>query len=636
MGYVKWAGIALAGAVAAGMGALLLIPRWVDLAPYRAAVETALTQATGRPARVSELRLSLLPWAGVEISGLALASPAGFIEPDVATVPSAELRMRLLPLLRREVHLERVVLHEPHLLLEIAADGRRNWAFAPGRHAERAPGPAASPAPPASTAAALFVSELRLEDGRVTVLDGRSGARREITRIRLSVGEVALDRPIRFTLAAEAHGHPVSAEGSLGPVGPNLGGGAIPAQVSLTVFGELKARLTGTVRNVLVGPVAEATLAVEDLSPRRLMAALGHPLPPGSDPEVWHRASLQASVRAGGGGLRVSDAVMQLDDSRIDLALNAADWGKRGLSVDLHVDQIDLDRYFHPAGEAPASAAPESGPPGSAQRRSAGSLPLPNVNGALAIDRLTIRHLRLEQVAMTFAGSGGILTIDPFAAALYEGSASGRAAFDLQAERPRIRVDATLDRVQVNPLIKDLSGKDILSGRGRAELALSMAGDRLSGIRRTLTGHGRLSVTDGSVTGIDLPEIVRGAGGDAGRRGIDFTELAVPFTVENGRVLITDAVAESRTLKLRGGGQVDLVQETLDLRLEPRMAGEGGVGIVIAGRFTDAEVRPDLEGVARKALRKALNADGDGALRKSEDLLKNLLPKKKRGQGDTE
>jgi len=138
MGYVKWAGIALAGAVAAGMGALLLIPRWVDLAPYRAAVETALTQATGRPARVSELRLSLLPWAGVEIRGLALASPAGFIEPDVATVPSAELRMRLLPLLRREVHLERVVLHEPHLLLEIAADGRRNWAFAPGRHAERA------------------------------------------------------------------------------------------------------------------------------------------------------------------------------------------------------------------------------------------------------------------------------------------------------------------------------------------------------------------------------------------------------------------------------------------------------------------------------------------------------------------
>ena len=56
---ITWAGVALAGAAAVAIGALLLIPLAVDLDPYRAALEKALTQASGRPARVSgDLRLS--------------------------------------------------------------------------------------------------------------------------------------------------------------------------------------------------------------------------------------------------------------------------------------------------------------------------------------------------------------------------------------------------------------------------------------------------------------------------------------------------------------------------------------------------------------------------------------------------
>jgi AsmA protein len=633
---ITWAGVALAGAAAVAIGALLLIPLAVDLDPYRAALEKALTQASGRPVRVSgDLRLSLFPWVGVSIRGLALANPVGFSEPDMVTVPSAELRMRFLPLLAREVQVERVELHDPRLVLETRADGRANWDADPAGRDERsarASGlPAAAAAPPA---AAIFVSDLKVANGRVTVIDHRTGLRQDLTDIRIAVQHISLDRPVRVEITAVVNGRPVSGLGSVGPIGPNLGHGTVPVEFSVAALGELKLRAAGTLENLLVGPVARVSLRVDEFSPRRLMAALGLPIPSTSDPGVWQRASLQASVQAEADGLSVYDGVLHLDDSQVDVSLNAVRWGRRGLSLDLHADRLDLDRYLHASGERQSAGDPASGPDvgrdARPERPGRRLPPIPNLNGTVAVDRLTIVGARLERVTFRLTGNEGVLTIDPFAAALYDGMVSGRAAVDLRADTPRTTIDATLDRVQVSPLLRDLGGNDLLEGRGRAEFALSMTGDRPVDLRQTLTGRGRLDMAAGAVTGFNLLAGARGAkaGGEGGRPHTDFSELSVPFTVENGRVHITEATADSGLIRFKAAGQVDLVQEKLNLRVEPRMAGEGGVGIVITGPLSNPEVRPDLEGVTRKALKKAFGAEGDEPSRKTADLLKGLLQKK--------
>jgi AsmA protein len=305
------------------------------------------------------------------------------------------------------------------------------------------------------------------------------------------------------------------------------------------------------------------------------------------------------------------------------------------VSFDLHVDRLDLDRYLQPAGQNPPPAGPTAAPepgrdahPASPGRRLP---PVPALNGTIAIDRLTCMHVRLEHVSLRLAGSEGGLAIDPVAAMLYEGSTAGRVEVDLRSDPPRTSIQATLEGVQVGPLLKDLSGNEVLDGRARAGLSLSMAGDRPSGMLRTLAGNGRVNVTDGAVVGLDLLGGARGskANGEGARPHTDFSELTVPFTIEGGIVHIADAAAVSPPLHFTAAGRVDLVQETLNLRIEPRMSAEGGIGIVIAGRFSNPEIHPDLEGVARKALKKALGDDADDVSRKAGDLLKGLLPKKK-------
>lgn len=634
MAMMKWAAIALAGSVAAAIGALWLIPHWVDLSGYRTAAEAAISKAAGQPARIAELRLHLFPWAGVSVRGVAVAAPAGFSEPDLVSVPSAELRMGLIPLLRREVRIERLVLHAPHVVLETTAEGRFNWfskSTSPGK-----PGAAPTTAPAPAwvfPAAASMAEEVRVEEGRLTLLDARTGGRREIRRLKLSIDDLSLDRLVRYRLAALADGGAVSAEGVFGPVGPNLGGGAIPLELSLEAFGLLRARVAGSVRNVLVGPVAEVALTVDEFSPRRVLAALGRAVAGDTAPDAWHRLSFQAAVQAEGGNVSVTAGTLQLDDTRSELSLRAADWGRRGVVFEVHVNDLDLDRYLASGRSAsrPGSGAPPGAP---AVSEPALALPIPKLKGTVSVERLTAGRARLERVSMQLSGTGGVLTIDPFTASLYDGSMSGRAAVDVRPGGPHTSLEATLADVQLGPLLKDISGRGAIEGRGRAEVVLSGAGLDASALLHTLSGHGRLVLVDGAIAGLDLLAAAT-RNPSAGGPRTELSELTIPFTAEAGRIQIAEATGRSGVLHLRGSGQIDLVQENLNLKIEPRMAGEGGIGVRVTGRFSAPEVRPDVEGVARKALRKALEGDGDGVLRKSGERLKGLLPNTTKSRGDT-
>jgi AsmA protein len=207
---------------------------------------------------------------------------------------------------------------------------------------------------------------------------------------------------------------------------------------------------------------------------------------------------------------------------------------------------------------------------------------------------------------------------------------------DVRPGAPRTSLEATLADVQLGPLLKDVGGRGAIEGRGRAELVLSAAGLAAPALRHTLTGRGRLSVVDGTIVGVDLLASATrtpNAGAPGGPR-TELSELTIPFTAEDGRIQVREATARSGMLHLRGGGRIDLVQETLNLKIEPRVAGEGGIGVRVTGPFSAPEVRPDVEGVARKALRKALEGDGDGLLRKPGDRLKGLLPNTTRDRED--
>jgi AsmA protein len=123
----------------------------------------------------------------------------------------------------------------------------------------------------------------------------------------------------------------------------------------------------------------------------------------------------------------------------------------------------------------------------------------------------------------------------------------------------------------------------------------------------------------------------------------DFAELLVPFTIDNGVVHTSETTLKSPLLRLLAAGKADLVRETLDFRVETKLVGtikgQGDeksrsgidVPILVSGSFSNPSFRPDLEGIAKGELKKALaplDAGEGKAKEKARDLIKGILPKK--------
>jgi AsmA protein len=145
---LKWVGLAVVCLVVIVIAALLIIPRFLDAKHYREPLEKMVSEASGRPFSVGgDVRLSLFPWAGVSFADLRLGNPAGFAEPEFVTIKAFEVRVKLLPLLSRDVQVERLVVSEPRVFLITNKDGRVSYDFGPKTAATLNPHPLPPSAP---------------------------------------------------------------------------------------------------------------------------------------------------------------------------------------------------------------------------------------------------------------------------------------------------------------------------------------------------------------------------------------------------------------------------------------------------------------------------------------------------------
>ena len=651
---LKWAGLAVVCLAVVVIAALLIIPAFVDMKQFKAPLEKYLSEASGRPVSVGDdVRLSLFPWAGVSFSDLRLGNTPGFVEKEFAMVKSFEARIRLLPLLSREVRVDRLSVNEPRIFMVRNKDGRVSWDFGDGGPETKPPTAAPKSAPgamPGLPITSLAVGELSLKNGSVVLIDHGTGSHHEVSGVNILLKDVTLDRPVRITLSALIHQKPVSADGRFGPVGANLGQGAVPFEFMISAFNQMNLQLNGSAENLLVAPRVNVTLDVTEFSPRTLFAEIGQPLPPTADPKALERLALKVAVKADAKAVVLSGAVLSLDDSKLSFAATATEFSKHNLAFDFNLDHIDLDRYLPPKTPAAAGQPADAKPAAPRRQTDYGPLRTLVLNGTAKIGKLSVNQAKLEDVNLKVTARDGILSLDPFAMKLYQGTVSGKIVVNVKGASPVTDLQLTVDKLQVNPLLKDLAGKDFLEGATRAQIALSMTGDDPARIKQTLNGKGSLDFTDGAIVGVDLAGMVRDV--KAGLRGkvqsgpkprTDFSELAVPFTLQNGVFHTSDAAMKSPLLRLSAAGKADLVKESLDFRIDPKLVGtikgQGdekdrsglGVPIVVTGSFDQPIFLPDVEAMAKDQLKKALGPSdtGDAKVKeKARDVIKGILPTK--------
>jgi AsmA protein len=199
-----------------------------------------------------------------------------------------------------------------------------------------------------------------------------------------------------------------------------------------------------------------------------------------------------------------------------------------------------------------------------------------DITGKLTMGKVTVNKINLSKILVHLVAKKGQITMDPISANLYEGIFGGTALLDVSGATPAMKVTEELSSMQVGPLLKDMTGKDTLTGTTKSSASLTTSGMTVDDLKAGLNGNLAFAFTNGAVKGINLPKMLRDAvtrvkGGTPDPSEVNQTD----FAALNGTARITNGVLDNQDLlmmsplmRVNGAGTVDLPREGMDYLLK--------------------------------------------------------------------
>jgi AsmA protein len=628
----------LLGLVVVLIGAALVVPFLVPTDTYKQQIASEVENATGRSLTIEgPLRFTILPQLGFEAQQVTLANPPGSTSPKMVRLKAVEVELKVWPLLHGTLEIDRFVLVEPQIDLEVDAQGQPNWEFGapPAERPDQPSEPPAQPTEPAPPAPGgpggieeasggmlreIRLGDVRIKNGALTYSNAQDGSSERLTAINMTLRLPDLQSRLEADGALDYKGQTITLRLSADQPAALLQGGASP--VALTVeTTPAKIGFEGQVDNG-ASPAATGRLDLDVSSIRDLAAWLAEPLE--FEGEGLRTLKIAAQLDAGPQRVALTDTTIGLDaiEAKGELVADLSGTVPR-LDGRLDLGAGDLDPYLPP----PAEVAAGSGDP--AGEASAGwsdePIAVPPIGGAevdfaLSLDSLTVREIEIGRTVLGLKLAGNTLSAALQEMALYGGQATGNLEVAVADGVPAIRQQFQLDGLNALPFLTAVAGFDRLEGKANAQLDVASSGASELQLVRGLNGKGSVTFTDGAIVGINIAAMVRNAATafldpTAGeQRKTDFGELAGTFAIRDGILTNDDMRLQAPVLRVNGRGRVDLPARTLTYLLEPKAAatleGQGGaqqvagvlVPVIVEGPWDDLSYRPDLSGVLESAL----------------------------------
>jgi AsmA protein len=224
-----------------------VLPALIPVEIYKAQIANAARAATGRELAIKgDFKLAVLPRLEIEANDVSFANAPGAAQPEMVTLKQLLVRLELLPILFGRIKVDRFVLVEPVIHLEVDKDGRANWVFeTAGAEAsgdqgqtedtaqtgteQAGGGQAGQGAAKTTELTELNLGEVRLEGGQLTYSDLRSGQNEQLDDINMELSLPDLDSPFGASGSLVWHGEKLTlslegaGRGGDLPVDPLLG-----------------------------------------------------------------------------------------------------------------------------------------------------------------------------------------------------------------------------------------------------------------------------------------------------------------------------------------------------------------------------------------------------------------------------
>ena len=633
---------------------------------FKQEVEARVQQATGRELTIEgDLGLSLFPWLAITTGHVELGNAEGFGDEPMVEFDSANLRVRLMPLLfGGDIEVGTAELDGLNVNLAIDGSGRNNWDDL--SDAGDAAADAETDDSAGSGGGRIDIAGVRLGNARLLYVDARNGDRVELSEVNLASGRIAagesvpLDGELAFRIEPAGIGGRVDIDvvarfddasllldgldvsGEVDGLTESTAAMALSAPaISLDTAeqvaspGELSMRLFDVEIDAAVepfswagSPTPRARLGIAAFSPRSLLQSLAIAVPETADPEALGLLRLDANAVVSDDAIRLADLVMVLDETTLRGELSVPRSSAGHYRLNLEADSIDLNRYMAPAGDAAAAG----GADGAAVEIPTDLLRPLRAQGKVTVATARMGPLDFSNVTLEVNAADGKLRAHPVRADFLDGSYQGDTRIDVTGAAPVLSVDERIEGVSLNALARAMFGEENVTGTIDGRFTLSGRGDDMEAVRRTLAGNMNFTLADGAWEGTDIWYELRRARAVFRQEEppepelpprTRFSEVTATGVVTNGIMKNDDFVAEMPFMRLTGNGTVNFVEATIDYamrgqvfekpELQTGVSDEELADLTktvipfrISGPLADPKIGVDMETLLRDRVRREL------------------------------
>ncbi|MEN8200329.1 MAG: AsmA family protein [Thermodesulfobacteriota bacterium] len=631
---LKWlVGLLLVGVMIL-VGLWLVLPKVIDPSDIKDKITEKVYEKSGYQIEIpGDIKLQVTPSLDVLFSLGQIRVQSGPDFPDTPLFSSEEARIELslMPLLReKRLAIQRLALHGVYCNLIRDKAGKENWKSSPAG----AVGKTATEGAEAAGDKSIKAPELELgglDVSRITVRfeDQQAGKRFELKDFSLHTGPVREGQPFhlqsQFSLVSSAKSNNAftvvtnldsDVTLNLAAKSVDLKGlqqtstiqgfgfqetkmalaadafldlGGKNAKVSAFTLSSGDLSLKGKVEvNNFSDPGFQGTLAIPDFSLRNFLKQNRLPQPAWKDDAALGQVGFSCGFGGDSKKISVSDILVSLDGAKGSGSFTLTEPSKPAYDFRMHFDRVDLDRYaIQPphggatGGQDKETAEKTKAKGGTEQVAVQPLFPVETLKKLrfqlqLDADSMKVRSARLSQVQLAAKGSDGLLELKPFAAKLYDGALSAEAVLDVRGKVPQLTVKKNLDHVQIGPLLRDMTGKEDVTGAALLSLQLATRGNSRDEVIRAANGNMKVAFEDGVIRKLHILQVIRQAKAllekeipaqTAEDEPTGFARISGSGVIKNGVLYNKDLQADSDLLKVTGSGKIDFVTEYVDYLL---------------------------------------------------------------------
>jgi AsmA protein len=567
------------------LGAIALL-MWVDPNGLKSPVEKALHQVSGQDLTIQgDINWTFFPLLSLEVNDVVLQNPTGFSQHAMLQLDQAKIGIRIPPLLAGKIHTNQIKLVGLNIFAETLKDGKNNWDKLLTLPKHITPSTEVVQAKSNHKKPATFM----LYMNKISIVDSSLQWKNDQ---HTSQGKIKLKQFILDDLNTENEEFTFDLDARLTTQTNTL----IPFKFSSRNQLDLKKEIFNT----------HYTFKVDnDMTTQgQLTVHLTNTMPfegnMSTKGDMLHQAA--CTIQGNTDILNFNDCTIVHRNNNVK-------------------GNVQLTNWTHP------------------QKSS--------LQGNIHADQLHIEKLNLQNFDTKVIMQNQRWQFNPITATLYQGHYQGDLTIDTQQRAiPNYDLKQRITGVQLQPLLRDLHKKQVLSGTLFSQANLNSQGKTITAIQQHANGQVNFTINNGEIQGLNISALMQNAYEQFKNQGkfkksrtgtTAFNAISADFKLNEGLAQTNNLKIDSSLARVTAKGNINLASTDINFKADAHLNGNSlpqidllqkqigdGIPFLVTGTLDNPVIRPDIVGLTKlldpSLLRKDIGKNIEKATKKVDEI----------------